>query len=105
MRQSSPDRINTAWEQDLNISLLDNVWDLIFNLVNSTSLCARHCLLSFTVEDRAHVCKAKLSCIYPDMNPRFDKCSNDGDGASEPEEFDSYNEQENPNNRDPFEDW
>lgn len=32
------------------------------------------CLLQFKVVHRAHISKAKLSCIYPDVDPCYDKC-------------------------------
>ena len=50
------------------------MWDTIFKLVNSTSLCARHCLLQFKVVHRTHISKLKLSRYYPDVDPYCDKC-------------------------------
>uniref|UniRef100_A0A669D0H5 Reverse transcriptase domain-containing protein n=1 Tax=Oreochromis niloticus TaxID=8128 RepID=A0A669D0H5_ORENI len=74
MNGSSIDRIKTAWEQDLNQSLSMDTWDLILKLVNSTSLCARHCLLQFKVVHRFHLSKVKLSRMYPNVDPICDKC-------------------------------
>lgn len=43
----------------------------MLKLVNSTSLCARHCLLQFKVVHRFH--KVKLSRIYQNADPSCDK--------------------------------
>lgn len=74
IKQVPLNKIKSAWEQDLNLSIDNDTWDSIFRLVNSTSLCARHSLLQFKVVHRAHISKAKLSRMYPDVNPCCDKC-------------------------------
>lgn len=74
IRQAPLNNIKVAWEQDLNLTLSDDMWDTIFKLVNSTSLCARHCLLQFKVVHRTHISKSKLSHYYPDVDPYCDKC-------------------------------
>lgn len=57
-------------------SLSEDMWDIILKLINSTSLCAHHCLLQFKVVHRTHISKlkTKLSCFYPDVDPCCDKC-------------------------------
>uniref|UniRef100_A0A3P8TZR2 Reverse transcriptase zinc-binding domain-containing protein n=1 Tax=Amphiprion percula TaxID=161767 RepID=A0A3P8TZR2_AMPPE len=77
LNQVSTARIRAAWEQDLNQHLSDDAWDSILGLVNATSFCSRHSLLQFKVVHRAHMSKAKLSHIYPDVNPQCDKCGSD----------------------------
>lgn len=74
IKQTPLDKIKTAWEQDLNFQLSNDVWDSILRLVNSTSLCARHCLLQFKVVHRTHISKARLSRMYSDVDPLCDKC-------------------------------
>ncbi|KAL0149606.1 hypothetical protein M9458_055133 [Cirrhinus mrigala] len=77
IKQAPMDKIKTAWEQDLNFQLSNEVWDSILRLVNSTSLCARHSLLQFKVVHRAHISKVRLSHMYPDVDPLCDKCKRD----------------------------
>ncbi|XP_059837717.1 uncharacterized protein LOC132400604 [Hypanus sabinus] len=74
LRRAPVDKIKMAWEHDLNTSLSDESWDSILKSVNSTSLCARHCLLQFKIVHRAHMSKSKLSRFYPDISPLCDKC-------------------------------
>ena len=45
------------------------MWDTIFKLINSTSLCAHHSLLQFKVVHRTHISKTKLSRFHPDVDP------------------------------------
>lgn len=59
IRQAPFDNIKIAWEQDLNLSFSEEMWDTIFKLINSTSLCAHHCLLQFKVVHRTHISKTK----------------------------------------------
>lgn len=74
IRKDPLDKIKTAWERDLNVTLSENQWQSILRLVNSTSFCARHCLLQFKVVHRAHICKSKLSRFYSEVDPLCDKC-------------------------------
>ena len=68
------DKIKSAWEQDLNLVLSEDVWETILRLINTTSFCARHCLLQFKVVHRAHISKSKLARFYPEVSPCCDKC-------------------------------
>lgn len=74
LRRASTDRLRTAWEEDLGLSLPEDTWTSILKLVYSTSLCARHSLIQFKVVHRAHITKAKLSSMYPDISPHYIKC-------------------------------
>ncbi len=58
----------------MGFSLSEDTWVSILKLIRSTSLCARHCLIQFKVVHRAHISKAKLSSIYPDISPYCVKC-------------------------------
>ena len=79
--KSAPlDRIKADWERDLGLTLSDEKWDSVFSSIHRSSLCARHCLIQFKVVHRAHISKAKLASIYPDVVPTCDKCGdNDAD--------------------------
>lgn len=74
LRSAPTDKLKTAWEEDLGFPLSEDTWVSILKLVNSTSLCARHCLIQFKVVHRAHISKVKLSSIYPDISPYCVKC-------------------------------
>lgn len=74
LNSAPTDKLKTAWEEDLGFPLSEDTWVSILKLVNSTSLCARHCLIQFKVVHRAHISKAKLSSIYPDISPYCVKC-------------------------------
>lgn len=80
LRSAPLDRIKADWERDLGLALSDETWDSILSSIHRSSLCARHCLIQFKVVHRAHISKAKLASIYPDMTPTCDKCKgNDAD--------------------------
>ena len=74
LRHAPVDKIKAAWEKDLGLSLSEDTWSSVLKLVNSTSLCARHCLIQFKVVHRAHISTAKRSTMYPDVSPLCVKC-------------------------------
>ena len=74
LRHAPTDKLRTAWEADLCLSLSEDTWTSILKLVNSSSLCARHCLIQFKVVHRANISKAKLSSMYSDVSPYCVKC-------------------------------
>lgn len=53
MRGVPLDKIKTALGQGLNLSLSEDVWYSILQLINSTSLCACHCLMQLKVIHRS----------------------------------------------------
>lgn len=55
------DKLKTAWEEDLGFSLAENTWSHILKLVNTSSLCARDCLIQFKVVHRVHMSRVRLS--------------------------------------------
>lgn len=52
--------IKSHWENDLALSITDDLWESILNRVHSSSICARHGLLQFKVLYRLHMSKEKL---------------------------------------------
>lgn len=69
--------LKSTWGEELAVSMSDDIWDWVLTLVNSTSLCVHHSLLQFKVVHRAHLSKSKLSKIYPDLDPRCNRCRSD----------------------------
>ena len=63
-------------EQDLGLTLTDEAWDSVLSSIHKSSLCARHCLIQFKIVHRAHMSKARLASIYPDVDCTCDKCRN-----------------------------
>lgn len=68
-----------------NVSEVGGIWiyhcqedtsDIILKLINSTSLCACHCLLQFRVVHTGYISQTKSSCFYPDVHPcrKLDLC-------------------------------
>lgn len=74
LTQNSSYKLKTAWEEDLGRSIPGEKCTTILKLVNSSLLCARHCLIQFKVVHRAHMSKTMLSHIYPGVSPCCDKC-------------------------------
>ena len=66
--------IRTAWEQDLNYTFTEDVWDSVLDRVHSSSMCSRHALLQFKVVHHIHISKTKLARMYPNVDPTCDKC-------------------------------
>ncbi len=60
--------LRESWEHDLGISITDDQWGDILNLVHSSSICVRHGLLQCKVLYRAHLTNAKLAKKIPDMS-------------------------------------
>uniref|UniRef100_A0A669C0E2 Reverse transcriptase zinc-binding domain-containing protein n=1 Tax=Oreochromis niloticus TaxID=8128 RepID=A0A669C0E2_ORENI len=70
----SSSKLKTLWEEDLNMTISDETWASTLKHVNTTSLCARLCLIQFKVVHRAHFSKSRVSCIYPEFTPYCDRC-------------------------------
>ena len=71
---ASLDRIKNEWEQDLQLTIDDDLWEAILQKVHTSSMCARHSLIQFKVVHRAHLSKTRLASIYPQISPICDKC-------------------------------
>lgn len=69
LRCTSTGKVKAAWEEDLGFSLSEGTWSDILKLLNSSSLCARHCLIQFKVVHRPHTSRVKLSLIYSEVSP------------------------------------
>ncbi len=50
-----------SWEHELGISVTDDQWGDISNLVHSSSICARHGIVQCKVLYRAHLTNSKLA--------------------------------------------
>lgn len=48
-------------------------WANVLKNIHSSSLCARHSLIQFRVVHQAHLSKAKLSRIYPQLCPKIQR--------------------------------
>ncbi len=66
--------LRESWEHDLGISITDDQWGDILNLVHSSSICARHGLLQCKVLYRAHLTNAKLAKKFPDRSDACHRC-------------------------------
>ena len=71
------DKIKNDWERELQISLSIEKWERILQLVNTSSVCARHTLIQFKVVHRAHMSKDKLTRFYGHINPTCDRCNSE----------------------------
>lgn len=71
---SSMAAVRTAWEQDLNYTFTDDIWDSVLDQIHSSSMCSQHALLQFKVVHCTHISKTNLARMYPDVEPTWDKC-------------------------------
>ncbi|XP_059823292.1 protein N-lysine methyltransferase METTL21A isoform X1 [Hypanus sabinus] len=62
------------WERELSLNISSENWDRILQLVNTSSLCAKHSLIQFKVVHRAHISKDKLAHFYSHISPICDRC-------------------------------
>lgn len=65
-------KIKDDWEQDLELTIPDSIWDLSINRIYS--ICIRHCLLQFIVLHRLYFTKAKLSKIFSISDDSCPRC-------------------------------
>ncbi len=61
--------LKALWEEELNLMLEENTWDLILARIQSSSINARHTLIQFKVVHRVHWSRTKLNKIFPDFDP------------------------------------
>lgn len=52
LNSTSLDSLRATWEQDLGITMSDEQWGLILDLVHTSSICARHSLLQCKILHR-----------------------------------------------------
>lgn len=72
MEGSSLSIIRENWEKDMDTNISEDKWDSIIQRIHSSSIYVRHNLIQFV--HRLHVSKAKLSKIFPGVNPMCDRC-------------------------------
>lgn len=68
------DTFKDIWEQDLGVSITEDLWHNILNQVHSSSICARHGLIQCKILFRAHLTNAQLANIFPDRSAACNRC-------------------------------
>ncbi len=66
--------LKALWEEELNLRLEENTWDLILARIHSSSINSRHTLIQFKVVHRVHWSRTKLNKIFPDFDPTCLRC-------------------------------
>lgn len=66
--------VRKLWENDLGEEMTDDQWETVLKLIHSSFTCARHRLIQLKVVLRAHLTKARLAKIFPDVNPLCPRC-------------------------------
>ncbi len=67
-------KIIRAWEEELDLEFEDDYWSRVLDNVRTITSCARISFIQFKTIHRAHLSKAKLSKIYPNVSDLCDKC-------------------------------
>lgn len=67
-------RIREAWEEELGVELVGDVWDGGLSAVRACSVNSRHQLIQYKVIHRLHYSKQRLHRIYPSVSPTCDRC-------------------------------
>lgn len=63
-----------GWEEELQLSLSEQQWNVALKLIHSSSICARHALIQCKVFYKIHYTNAKLSKIYPTVSDNCTRC-------------------------------
>ena len=66
--------VRRLWENDLGEKMRDDQWETVLRLIQLFSPCARHSLIQLKVVLRAHLTKARLAKIFPNMDPSCPRC-------------------------------
>lgn len=74
LNRDTVSKSKTRWEGELGMDLAEDWWEMALDRVNSSSSCARLCLIQLKILHRAHLSKSKLHEIYPDSDPNCDRC-------------------------------
>ncbi len=61
-------KIIKAWEEELDLEFEDDYWSRVLDKIRTTTSCARFSFIQFKTIHRAHLSKAKLSKIYPNVS-------------------------------------
>lgn len=62
------------WENDLGEEMPDDQWKTVLDLVNTSSFCTRHILIQLKIVLRAHLIKARLAKIFPNIDSSCPRC-------------------------------
>ena len=74
-KHEQPDiKFKQMWEDDLNISIQDEIWKQALNNIHHCSVNARLQLIQFKVIHRLHYSKVKLHKIFPQTSPLCERC-------------------------------
>ena len=68
------DSLRAIWDHDLGITLSDEQWERMLDLVHTSSISARHSLLQCKILHRVHYTNARLARIYPDRSDACCRC-------------------------------
>lgn len=66
--------LRRLWEEDLNEQITDDMWNKVLRKVHESSICAKHAFVQCKIVHRAHLTKARLSKMFPDVDPACDRC-------------------------------
>ena len=76
MDPPSHTKTSEAWEQDLEIVILDDVWAKCIANIHTSSIWLRHGLIQFKVVHRLHYSNDRLAKIYSSVLPTCPRCGN-----------------------------
>lgn len=63
-----------AWDSDFGVVLTYDRWDLILDLIHTSSTSAKHSVIQLKVLHRVHFTNARLAKIYPNLDPLCPRC-------------------------------
>lgn len=67
-------KIKQIWEEDLNVTIADDVWKTALSSLHHCSINARLQLIQFKVLHRLHYSKVKLHKFFPQTSPFCGRC-------------------------------
>lgn len=62
------------WENDFGKEMTNDQWNTVLDLVNTSSSCSRHSLIQHKIVLRAHLTKASLAKVFPNIDPSCPHC-------------------------------
>lgn len=71
----STQHLKEAWENDLGVTIGDEVWEASLKAIHNCSINSRHQLIQFKVIHRLHNSCTKLHSFYPTVSPICSKCT------------------------------
>lgn len=70
-----PQQTKNLWEQDLGLTLEEDQWTKILQLVHYSSICARHGLIQCKLIHRIYYTNHRLSKFYPNVADTCNRCN------------------------------